>query len=250
MISNFHYKNFTKNCLILLLRAFFNGLQWVGWSWAVLISQQIIVSLLGWNYLRDIIVSFSIATNETIWSQVFGRITLKVDKLIFNKNLLIDKSEMNSIHKNMIACIVSGIVFDFIDRAIESIYSNSAYYNITLLMRCICVFVADRIVFHITIEILDRIECGSWTFSNEISNIESASSAGMSAIAYNLSTELGIYICKHRLLTDNKWIIGLVCSPLIVVATGFGFIVAVIESKLWNLLDNSRIYFKLKRNTQ
>ncbi|EFC40263.1 predicted protein [Naegleria gruberi] len=152
---------------------------------------------------------------------------------------------ITAVHKSMIGCVASGIVFDFVDRAIGNIYSESGMYEITLLMRCICVFVADRFVFHIVMEILDRIEEQQWTFSNEISNIEGASCAGMSAIAYNLATELGIYICKEHIGTDNDWFIGLFCIPFIAVATGIGLIIGVLEGKLWQILD-SAMYSKVR----
>jgi len=229
----------TTTLLIVLIKGTFNGLQWVGWMWSVLISQQI-VSLLELSALRDVLTIFSIIINESLWTQVFGRIIIYLERRWTNPNI---QSSMYSpaIYKNMISCVASGVTFDFIDRSISAVFAQQPYLFL-LFIRCFSVFTADRLVFHVVIELLDVIENRNWMFTNAISNIEGASTAGISAIMYTLASELGAFICSEYLKEENAWLVGLFCSPFICIGTGIALPVAILETKLWSLLDHLNMF--------
>ncbi|KAF0983888.1 hypothetical protein FDP41_007803 [Naegleria fowleri] len=277
-----------KYSIVFFLKMLFNGVQWMGWLWAVTISEQVslLLNLVEW---RDLLVMFSITCNEILCSQLFGRLLLVLEKKLWTFNTNEQQDYWIGIYKGMLGCVASGIMFDFVDRAASKYFQKVMFSDVSVLvLRCLFVFTLDRAVYAGVIFFLNQLEyisrikemhqehpscknaetttmitnnnhtnsnittirdsfksplfnefLTSYSFST---NIEGASIAGYSAILYNLSTELGIYISNHLGTPNTVWIQSGVSSPLVLIFTAFAMVLSMMELTLFCISKRLLLY--------
>ena len=207
------------------------GLQWVGWQWAVFLTEESTKAIGATNW-RDTVAIVAIASNEILGCQISGRVLSKVTKG-YELDPAFPKNWGNTRYIKMaLASVVSGITFDFIDRAVLASCTNAGYSDATTLgIRCFSVWIADRITYNLSCELFDRIKLDEWGH-NLSSNAQASITPGTAAIGYNLGAALADCICEASGI-KNKWVINLVRAPFIFLGTVLSSSVAYIEKTIW-----------------
>ncbi len=224
--ANLGQINHGETCCKLAEGAIASGTEWTGWLWAVTLSEEACdqVGLAKWS---TPVAAFSIAMNSLAAQKIYNPL---LKKCLTPLQPSIRENE-KSLLKPILASATSGITFELVDTAVSAACLAGGYsLPVTLTLRCLALYVADRGVFDGTCELVDRVKTGKW-FTGAPTNFIDSADVGTASVFYTLGAALGESVCE---LSDvsNSWIKTGINSCFIFVGTTLSPCLSWAEKKL------------------